>query len=175
MVRWPIDPLPHAGGSELGAPNSGWARRNWSGALLLLALFCAVDVGAQNYTIDWFTIDGGGGTSANGAFAVTGTIGQPAAAKSSGGNYAVEGGFWSIVAAVQTPGAPLLKVKRAGGNVEISWSASGAGGFALEETGSLAGTVNWSTVSTSPVTVNDERVVTVPAGPGHRFFRLRKP
>ena len=87
----------------------------------------------------------------------------------------MEGGFWSIVAAVQTPGAPLLKVKRAGGNVEISWSASGAGGFALEETGSLAGTVNWSTVSTSPVTVNDERVVTVPAGPGHRFFRLRKP
>ena len=31
----------------------------------------------QNYSIDWFTIDGGGGTSTGGVYAVSGTIGQP--------------------------------------------------------------------------------------------------
>ena len=28
---------------------------------------------AQSYTIDWFTIDGGGGTSTGGVFSVSGT------------------------------------------------------------------------------------------------------
>jgi hypothetical protein len=30
--------------------------------------------------LDWFTIDGGGGTSTGGVYAVSGTIGQPDAA-----------------------------------------------------------------------------------------------
>ena len=30
---------------------------------------------AQNYSIDWFTIDGGGGTSTGGVYQVSGTIG----------------------------------------------------------------------------------------------------
>ena len=32
---------------------------------------------AQSYQIDWFTIDGGGGTSTGGVYSVSGTIGQP--------------------------------------------------------------------------------------------------
>lgn len=37
---------------------------------------------AQSYSIDWFTIDGGGGTSTGGVYSVSGTIGQPDAIRS---------------------------------------------------------------------------------------------
>ena len=47
-----------------------------------------------DYKIDWHTIDGGGGQSSGGAYVLTGTIGQPDAAWSSGGDYELLGGFW---------------------------------------------------------------------------------
>lgn len=47
------------------------------------------------YEIDWYTIDGGGGTSTGGPYTLKGTIGQPDAAYSSGGNYELLGGFWA--------------------------------------------------------------------------------
>ena len=41
-----------------------------------------------SYSIDWFTIDGGGGTSTGGVYSVSGTIGQPDASGAvTGGNY----------------------------------------------------------------------------------------
>jgi hypothetical protein len=46
--------------------------------------------------ISWYTIDGGGGTSAGEVFHVDGTIGQPDSGDSSGGIYRVIGGFWSV-------------------------------------------------------------------------------
>ena len=54
------------------------------------------------YEITWSTIDGGGGRSIGGDFTLTGTIGQPDAAYSSGGNFELLGGFW--------PGGPLCFV-----------------------------------------------------------------
>lgn len=44
--------------------------------------------------IDWFTIDGGGGTSSGGSISITGTIGQHDTAASVGGAIACAGGFW---------------------------------------------------------------------------------
>jgi len=46
------------------------------------------------YEIPQHVIAGGGGTSAGGSFALTGTIGQSVVGQSSGGNFAVFGGFW---------------------------------------------------------------------------------
>ena len=48
----------------------------WPAAVLLL-LFAISPAGALDYAIDWHTIDGGGGTSTGGVYAVSGTIGQP--------------------------------------------------------------------------------------------------
>jgi hypothetical protein len=42
----------------------------------------------------WSTIDGGGGRSSGGDFALVGTIGQPDAGKMAGGDYKLSGGFW---------------------------------------------------------------------------------
>jgi hypothetical protein len=47
------------------------------------------------YTIDWYTIDGGGAQNlTGGTYALSGTIGQPDAGSQSGGTYTLNGGFW---------------------------------------------------------------------------------
>jgi hypothetical protein len=49
-------------------------------------------------TIDWYTIDGGGGTSTGGTFELSGTIGQPDAGVMTGGTFELSGGYWTAVA-----------------------------------------------------------------------------
>ncbi len=52
---------------------------------------------AGGFDIDWFTIDGGGGTSTGGAFTLSGTIGQPdAGVTMTGGSFSLTGGFWVV-------------------------------------------------------------------------------
>src|SRR3954471_24193275 len=105
--------------------------------LLFSLLVLAVSARAQNYSIDWFTIDGGGGTSSGGAYTVSGTIGQPDAGKMSGGAYSIDGGFWGIIAAVQTPGSPLLRIFLTATNtVIVAWPTASAG-FNLEQNSNL--------------------------------------
>lgn len=58
-------------------------------------LACVVGAASAQLAISKFTVDGGGGGSAGGAFAVGGTIGQPDAGRSSGASYTLSGGFWS--------------------------------------------------------------------------------
>src|SRR3954451_21463015 len=104
----------------------------FASSLLLLAL-AGVDAGAQNYKIDWYTIDGGGGTSSGGPYTLSGTIGEPDAGKLSGGSFVLDGGFWGGVFAVQQVGAPTLHIERAGpGSVTISWDPT-TPGFILQE------------------------------------------
>lgn len=86
-----------------------------------VALFAPAAFG-QSFAIDWHTIDGGGGTSTGGVFAVNGTVGQPDAGAQSltNGPFSLTGGFWSIIA-FQTPDAPLLTVERQGADVRVFW------------------------------------------------------
>jgi hypothetical protein len=102
----------------------------------LLANICIAR--AQNYSIDWHSIDAGGGTSTGGVYSVSGTIGQPDAGTMSGGNYSVARGFWGIVSAIQTPGAPLLSIAQSNGTVTVFWSLP-ASGFVLDQTSALTG------------------------------------
>ncbi len=79
--------------------------------LLFSTLNFQLSAFAQSFSIDWFKIAGGGGTSTGGVYTVSGTIGQPDAGAMSGGNYTLVGGFWGVVAALQTPGAPSLSTR----------------------------------------------------------------
>ena len=63
--------------------------------MLLLLLGSTAVRGQENYEIDWFTIDGGGGTSSGEEYIVDGTIGQADAGVMSGGDFELFGGFWS--------------------------------------------------------------------------------
>ena len=143
--------------------------------IILLALaFTAFAARAQtNYTIDWFTIDGGGGTSTGGVYAVSGTIGQPDAGAMSGGNYTLEGGFWGVIAAVQMPGSPLLTITITGPNtVAVSWPYPSSG-FQLQQNGDLT-TTNWTAVGTLSEHVGDKWQVPVSPPVGNKFYRLKK-
>jgi hypothetical protein len=138
--------------------------------LVLVGAVCLAGVrgSAQNYSIDWFTIDGGGGTSTGGVYSVSGTIGQPDAGAMSGGNYTLNGGFWAIYA-VQTPGAPTLAIVPTGlGQATISWSPN-SGGWVLQETPSLSPT-NWINSVSGPT-----NPITIPVAPPTKFYRLFKP
>jgi hypothetical protein len=60
------------------------------------------------FTLNWSTLDGGGGTSTGGVYSVSGTIGQPDAGTMSGGNYSLAGGFWG---AIPTHPSVLIVIK----------------------------------------------------------------
>jgi hypothetical protein len=132
---------------------------------------------AQIYSINWYTIGGGGGassgTSGTNTYTVTGTIGQPGTSTMSGGVYSITGGFWSILAAVQTSGAPLLSVVRSGTQAIISWSAP-ATGFVLEQSSSLL-PGSWSTNTATLSTNSGVMSVSVPVTTGYQYFRLYNP
>jgi hypothetical protein len=145
--------------------------------IILLALtgslLCAPqNISAQSYSIDWFTVDGGGGTSTGGVYSVSGTIGQPDAGTMSGGNYTIQGGFWSVIAAIQTQGAPLLTITRSGPSAIVSWPSPSTG-FVLQETASLGNAI-WTNVAQSPVDNGTNKSITITPPVGNKFYRLKK-
>jgi hypothetical protein len=144
-------------------------------AVIFLGALTVCTTRAQSYSIGWFAIEGGGGTSTGGVFSVTGTIGQPdAGAAMSGGAFSVVGGFWSIFA-VQTPGAPLLSIIRSGNIASISWPLP-ATDFVLDQTTTLTGgPAPWSQVPFPYITNASTISITLPAGTGNSYYRLRKP
>jgi len=88
--------------------------------IFVLAGVFVADASALTYQIVWSTIDGGGGTSSGGQYVLTGTIGQPDASYSSGGQYEVLGGFW--------PGGPLCIVNFADfAGLAAYWLQTGTG------------------------------------------------
>ena len=143
--------------------------------ILLIGLLLPSLGVAQSYSVDWVTIDGGGGLSTGGVYTVSGTIGQPDAGLMSGGNFTLQGGFWGVVSLIQTPGAPLLSITLTNRIVTISWPTP-ADGFLLEQTNRLTGLPGlWPGVSSGYATNSTKISVTLPASPGNQYFRLRKP
>lgn len=137
--------------------------------LATIILAAALSASAQNYSIDWYTIDGGGGTSSGGPYTLSGTIGQPDAGVHTGGSYTLVGGFWGAFA-VQQVGAPTLIIRPAGpGQVTISWEPN-TPGFTLQESVNLGLTGGgWSpspSGGANPVTVPSTTI---------KFYRLFKP
>jgi hypothetical protein len=134
--------------------------------------FCA---SAQTYSIDWFKISGGGGTSTGGVYAASGTIGQPdAGGAMSGGNYSLTGGFWSLIAVVQTPGAPTLSLTRSADSITISWPYPSSG-WALEQNASITSAGGWQASGYAISTNASLNSITITAPTGRAYFRLHKP
>jgi hypothetical protein len=129
---------------------------------------------AQSYSIDWYKIAGGGGTSTGGTYAVSGTIGQPdASGAMSGGNYSVTGGFWSLIQVVQTPGAPTLYISRAGNVVTLYWQD--VTGWNLHQTSVLTTPIASWTASSSPTVTGGTNYVSFTNVTGNQFFKLTNP
>ena len=122
------------------------------------------------FAIDWHTMDGGGGASTGGVYAVSGTIGQPDAGPTmTGGPYSLTGGFWALYA-IQTPGAPTLTIAAATpGNATISWTPESGTNWVLQQTTVLS-PANW-TNSPSGFT----NPIVVPITEPTKFYRLFSP
>lgn len=65
---------------------------------LLLALAVSGAVYAALDGADWWTVDGGGGRSTGGDYALEATLGQPDTGSSAGGQYRADWGFWGSYA-----------------------------------------------------------------------------
>jgi hypothetical protein len=141
--------------------------------VLLFSLLIPAISFAQSYSVDWYKIAGGGGTSTGGVYAVSGTIGQhDAGGPMTGGNYSLTGGFWSLYA-VQTLGAPMLSIKLTSTNTAMVYWPSPSTGFNLQVNTNLA-TTNWVTPAE---TVNNNGVINyiiVNPPSGNRFYRLKE-
>jgi len=157
--------------SGRGLPQS----KTWR-TLLTLVLLRALDLQlatalAQSYAIPWHTMDGGGGTSTGGVYAVSGTIGQPdAGGPMTNGQFSLTGGFWALPQVVQTPGAPTLFITHAApGWATLWWTPATGTNWVLQERLSLTSGA-WSNSPSGPT-----NPVTVPATLPGRFYRLFKP
>ena len=126
-------------------------------------------VSAQSYSVDWHSIDGGGGTSSGGLYSISGTIGQPDAFRAAtGGNFSLTGGFWSVLPAT-TP--PRLTIYRTNANrLVISWP-SPSSGFILGQTPALESS-NWSLPAESIIDDGTNKYIIVNTPSGNRFYQL---
>jgi hypothetical protein len=142
-------------------------------ATLLLAAGAALSASAQSYSINWYKVAGGGGTSTNGQYSLTGTIGQPdASGAMTGGNYSLTGGFWALISVVQTPGAPTLYVSHSGNSVTVFWQ--NVTGWTLQQNNNLNTPASW-TGSGSPTLANGTNFLTITSPTGNLFYRLANP
>ena len=144
-------------------------------SLFVLLLAMQLSAFAQTYSIDWYKVAGGGGTSTGGIYTVSGTIGQhDAGGLMTGGSYSLTGGFWALISVVQTPGLPLLTINFNPqlSTVTVSWPSPSTG-WTLQQNSDLT-TTSWSTSGgISDNGTNKSITITPPTG--NLFFRLKQP
>jgi hypothetical protein len=126
---------------------------------------------AQTYTVDWYKVAGGGGTSTNGQYSISGTIGQhDAGGPMTGGNYSLIGGFWALYSVFQTSGAPTLYVSHSGNTVTVYWQ--NVSGWGLQQNNNLALPTGWS-ASSGVTTSNGTNYWSITQPTGNLFFKLK--
>jgi len=133
-----------------------------------------ITLNAQSYSIDWYKVSGGGGTSTGGVYSVSGTIGQhDAGGPMTGGSYSLTGGFWAVYA-VQSPGAPELGISLTSTNTAMVYWPSPSLGYNLYVNTNLA-TATWGTPPQSVTDNGTIKYIIVNPPAGNRFFRLSNP
>lgn len=139
--------------------------------VIAAGLFLPMAAFSQAYSIDWYKIAGGGGTSTGGTYQISGTIGQPdAGGPMTGGSYSLTGGFWSLISVVQTAGLPNLTITHVGNSVIVSWPDTGS--YTLQQNSNLAVPAGWAASPYSITTSNGTNSITVTPPTGNLFFRL---
>jgi hypothetical protein len=141
--------------------------------IFVLALY-SLPASAQSYSINWYKIAGGGGTSTGAQYTVSGTIGQPDASGTlTGGNYSLTGGFWAFISVMQTPGAPVLHISISGKTVTVYWQ--NISGWTLIQSPSPATPINNWTSNSSWTTTNGTNYLNISSPTGTLYFRLANP
>jgi len=144
------------------------------GRLAVSLVLCpaALGVSPVPFTLDWISVDGGGGTALGADYALNLTLGQPDAGRAEGGAYVLHAGFWPGPFEVMTPTRPVLSAARFQAGLVLSWPAT-AGPVVLERTMLLGDPAAWQTVPAEPSPVGGELQVVLPRDAETAFFRLR--
>lgn len=138
-----------------------------------ISLLWALTGLGQPYSLDWHKIAGGGSTSTNGQYSVSGTVGQQDASRpSSGGNYSLTGGYWSLISLAHTPDAPPLQIRQSGDSVIIFWRD--VAGWELQQNTNLTAEV-WSPSAHSITSSSGTNQIVIALPAGNLFFRLHRP
>lgn len=163
-------------------PRKGWTARHHSNfdfracfgfriSIFGIFLLFALSASAQSYSIDWFKVAGGGGTSTNAQYTLRGTIGQhDASGPLTGGSYSLTGGFWALYA-IQTTNAPALRILLTTTNTAVVAWPSPSPGWRLQQNLKLS-IPAWTTPAE---TVNDngtEKFIIIKPPVGNRYYRL---
>jgi hypothetical protein len=139
--------------------------------LSALAVSLRAQIGGP-YTLDWSTVDGGGITLAGtgGPYTLSGTIGQADAGPAlAGGDYAITGGFWSLLTVLSTPDAPELTLTLSTGGTQavLSWDVNTTG-WRVEMSADLQ---SWSPAPAEITDSISHHTITLPAVQ-RAYFRL---
>ena len=120
--------------------------------VLLLALsavsWTALAQTGGGFDLSWFSVDGGGGTSAGGDFALVGSLGQPDAGNGlAGGGFTLTGGFQAGAASATQTVLCILHVERltaTAGTLDVTVDSAA--------TDSFPGTTRFTFTQTTPTT-----------------------
>jgi len=142
------------------------------GALALAAF--ALSAQAQQYSINWYKISGGGAMNTTGSvYAVSGTVGQhDAGGPMTAGGYSITGGFWALISVLQTPGAPTLYITHSGNTVTVFWQD--VSGWSLQQNTNLTVPAGWAG-SSGVTTSSGTNYLNLTSPTGNLFFRLSNP
>ena len=144
--------------------------------LSFLAFALSATAYAQS-SIDWFTLDAGGGAHSSANYVVNFTAGQMDVGSTvlNSANYRIIPGFWALEDLGPATGLPELSIAESGLNVVLSWPSPSTG-FVLQHTDSL--NVLPAAWSDTPGLVSDNgfiKSLTLPHNLSKRFYRLRRP
>lgn len=115
----------------------------------------------EDLRIDWYTVDGGGGSISAGEFTLSGTIGQPDAGVLIPYccGFSLMGGFWSQFIDVNQPDGPRLCIRLTSTNtLLLSWPAYHADYLLQRRPAAVPG---WNDVPATPVVVAGENQVSL--------------
>ena len=145
--------------------------------ILTLTLLAAAVPGFAASSIDWFTLDAGGGAQSSARYVINSTAGQTDVGTTflNSANYRIIPGFWALEDIGPATGLPELSIALNGVNVVLSWPSPSTG-FVLQHTDSLNGLpASWFD---TPGVVSDNgflKSLTLPHNLSKRFYRLRRP
>jgi hypothetical protein len=161
-----------------GLPAAKTMKTSIIATIAAVTALSATAQGTTNLALNWFTWDGGGGTSSNSFGRLQGTIGQPDAGALVAANFTLEGGFWAAagVGAAQSPGAPWLSVFHTSTNtVCVCWPLPDDG-WKLQATTNLSdGRCLWSEIAPPYQNAIAERYYVEPWPVDRKYYRLHKP
>jgi len=147
-------------------------------SLLSLTLLALTANARAASSIDWFTLDAGGGVQSSANYVINFTAGQTdigPTVPSSSANYRIIPGFWALEDMGPATGLPELSITLSGPNVILSWPSPSTG-FVLQHKDSFNPlSPAWAD---NPGLVTDNgfiKSVTVPHNLASRFYRLRRP